>query len=422
MKSIISGIIATAVLLAGFQPVIAAEKTVAERVKGHILLQVQNHGEAWYVSPVDGARYYMKDGPTAYEMMRYFGLGITEVDFAKLEGGNQDLTNRLLGRIVLRVQARGEAYYIHPNGTIHYLQNGEAAYQVMRSVSLGVTNTDLEKVVDKDMPKEVLARLQRPVVSPVAVTPVVALQPIVTLEDIEMLAEKLAKKIVEEQQNAKLAEEERQAQKLITEEEDKKRAAEFAEQERLGRMEEAKRVRLAIQSEGQKLRITQEYVGWLEDYEENRKAIETLNKCGQQSVINTQTVQNFCDQEIQKAGVTLTDVRVSSQKYGSVDPINSTISSVDNQCYFGATVRERLSDTAACDTWMNHYKSFVGLRWEASEKMSKAIRPIEEMSIMWNQAFYQTEQNGGPITGAADLKTALRVRLASVGIHSSLIE
>ncbi|MCX6746130.1 MAG: SH3 domain-containing protein, partial [Candidatus Parcubacteria bacterium] len=39
-------------------------------LKGYILLQVQEHGEAWYVNPTNFKRYYMKDGPTAYEMMR----------------------------------------------------------------------------------------------------------------------------------------------------------------------------------------------------------------------------------------------------------------------------------------------------------------------------------------------------------------
>ncbi len=118
--------------------------TLKERVKGRILLQVQEHGEAWYVRPEDSKRYYMKDGPTAYEMMRAFGLGIAETDFAKLNAGNLTLKTQLKGKIVLRVQLHGEAYYIHPaDGSLHYLKDGDEAYRIMRELSLGITNADL---------------------------------------------------------------------------------------------------------------------------------------------------------------------------------------------------------------------------------------------------------------------------------------
>ena len=120
---------------------------------GYILLQVENHGEAWYVDPITEKRYYMKDGPTAYEMMRSFGLGITEADYAKVEAGNLTLKNRLRGRIILRVQEHGEAYYIHPKDlSVYYLQNGEEAYRIMRLYSLGITNTDLSGIPDEEIP------------------------------------------------------------------------------------------------------------------------------------------------------------------------------------------------------------------------------------------------------------------------------
>lgn len=63
-----------------------------ERVKGYILLQVEEHGEAWYVNPVNGLRYYLKDGETAYELMREFGLGITNADLRKILMNNQQIT------------------------------------------------------------------------------------------------------------------------------------------------------------------------------------------------------------------------------------------------------------------------------------------------------------------------------------------
>lgn len=57
---------------------------LVERLKGYILLQVEEHGEAWYVNPVDGLRYYMKDGEAAYNMMREMGLGISNINLGKV--------------------------------------------------------------------------------------------------------------------------------------------------------------------------------------------------------------------------------------------------------------------------------------------------------------------------------------------------
>ncbi|MFH0873457.1 MAG: hypothetical protein V1846_01305 [Candidatus Komeilibacteria bacterium] len=63
---------------------------LVNKLKGRILLQVQQHGEAWYVNPTDGKRYYMKDGAAAYEMLRKFGQGITDTDISKIPVGSLD--------------------------------------------------------------------------------------------------------------------------------------------------------------------------------------------------------------------------------------------------------------------------------------------------------------------------------------------
>lgn len=60
---------------------------LAERLKGRILLQVESHHEAWYVNPVDGKRYYLKDGEEALKIMKKFGLGIANSDLEKIEIG-----------------------------------------------------------------------------------------------------------------------------------------------------------------------------------------------------------------------------------------------------------------------------------------------------------------------------------------------
>ncbi|MBU1202775.1 hypothetical protein KKH39_01900 [Patescibacteria group bacterium] len=174
------------------------------RLRGYILLQVQENGEAWYVNPTEDARIYMKNGTVAYSVMANLGLGISNDDLAKIPVGlekrfecidndgdglcnkleegletdfndndsdndgyddgteilnnynplglgrlNYDyaLANRLKGRIVLQVQKRGQAWYINPNdGKRYYLRDGEAAYQIMRFLSLGISNSDLARI------------------------------------------------------------------------------------------------------------------------------------------------------------------------------------------------------------------------------------------------------------------------------------
>lgn len=129
--------------------------------KGYILLQVQEHGEAWYVDPTIFKRYYMKDGPTAYEMMRTFGLGITDSDLSQIPAvadttamnnstsicSYNSLANRLKGKILLQVQKNGEAWYVYPKTCrMIYMKDGAAAYEIMRFLGLGITNADLSKV------------------------------------------------------------------------------------------------------------------------------------------------------------------------------------------------------------------------------------------------------------------------------------
>jgi hypothetical protein len=61
--------------------------TLANRLKGRILLQVQKNGEAWYVDPVTCRAVYLADGQAAYQIMRHLGLGITNSDLAKIQTG-----------------------------------------------------------------------------------------------------------------------------------------------------------------------------------------------------------------------------------------------------------------------------------------------------------------------------------------------
>ncbi|MFA4819089.1 MAG: putative Ig domain-containing protein [Patescibacteria group bacterium] len=183
-----------------------ADDKLISRLKGYILLQVESVGEAWYVDPISGWRYYLPDGPTAYKMLELAGLGITDNDLSlvpvglekrfydqdtdgdglsdKLEQSlgtamsnsdtdgdglsdgveveqganplligkgkvnfNSRLTNRLRGRILLQVKSLGQAWFVNPaDSRRYYMPDGEAAWQIMRYLGYGISNADLSKI------------------------------------------------------------------------------------------------------------------------------------------------------------------------------------------------------------------------------------------------------------------------------------
>lgn len=179
-----------------------------DHIRGRIVIQTEDHGEAWYVLPNETVRFYIKNGEAAYAALRNFGLGISDADlwqiplgvqqpqndddsttdtdqdgladaleealgtnsentdsdsdgytdFDELNGGysplgssklttNEELVNRLNGYVLLQVESRGEAWYVNPSdGKRYYMANGDWAYEIMRSMSLGITNDDLSYV------------------------------------------------------------------------------------------------------------------------------------------------------------------------------------------------------------------------------------------------------------------------------------
>lgn len=149
-----------AVLLLGglLGPFETGAVSLLDRVQGYILLQVEEHGESWYVRPETGERHYMRDGDVAYQMMRFFGLGITDADLTGIPAvateaemllsssvcDTNAVAQRLSGQILLQVEQHGEAWYVYPLTCRRiYMADGAAAYQIMRFLGLGITNTDL---------------------------------------------------------------------------------------------------------------------------------------------------------------------------------------------------------------------------------------------------------------------------------------
>src|SRR3989339_510684 len=85
--------------------------TLAERLSGKILLQVEDAGQAWYVEPGTGKRAFLGRPDDAFRIMRELGLGISEANYNIFAS---KVPAKFSGKILLRVEAHGEAYYVSP--------------------------------------------------------------------------------------------------------------------------------------------------------------------------------------------------------------------------------------------------------------------------------------------------------------------
>ncbi len=123
----------------------AGASSLANRLSGKIILQVEKNGEAYYVNPLDLKAYYLGRPNDAFNVMRSFGLGVSNADLLNFikKGARKDLS----GRILLQVEDKGQAYYINPdNLRLYYLGRPADAFVVMRYLGLGISNSDLSKM------------------------------------------------------------------------------------------------------------------------------------------------------------------------------------------------------------------------------------------------------------------------------------
>jgi hypothetical protein len=122
----------------------AEASTAFSRLGGHILLQVQAHGEAWYVNPANGQRYFLGRPADAFALMSRLSLGVSNRDFDSFSG---QAPARLRGYILLKTEDAGRAYYVDPLTLgLYYLGRPADAFALMRKAGLGINNFDLSLI------------------------------------------------------------------------------------------------------------------------------------------------------------------------------------------------------------------------------------------------------------------------------------
>ncbi|MFH0856619.1 MAG: hypothetical protein V1860_01845 [bacterium] len=187
----------------GFIKIGTSFAAIDNALKGKIILQVESHGEAWYVNPKDNKRYYLGSPTDAFNLMIKLSTGVCNSDLNKIQIASENLSGNdsdkdglsnmvedslgtdknnpdtdndgyddktevlnsynpngngaikidknfaktQAGKILLQVENHGEAWYINPDDTKRYfLGRPEDAFNLMRKLGLGVTNKNLTEI------------------------------------------------------------------------------------------------------------------------------------------------------------------------------------------------------------------------------------------------------------------------------------
>ncbi|MBU4360542.1 hypothetical protein KKA66_01695 [Patescibacteria group bacterium] len=121
-----------------------------DRVKGRLLLQVEQGGAIWYVDTNEHNRYSVT-WANALPLFQKLSLGITDSDLSKIpiagtsEVGSWSMRNRLKGKLLLQVQQRGAIWFVDKDGYRHSV-TWNNLMPLFEGLALGITNNDLYKI------------------------------------------------------------------------------------------------------------------------------------------------------------------------------------------------------------------------------------------------------------------------------------
>ncbi|MDD3284490.1 MAG: serine protease [Patescibacteria group bacterium] len=124
------------------------DKNLSNRLKGELLLQVEDGGRIWYVNPKNGKRYEVTFA-NALNLFETLALGINNNDLAQIPVYTDNFTtatgNRLKGQLLLQVEDKGRIWYVDMEGKRHEVTWANLM-DLFTSLSLGITNANLDKI------------------------------------------------------------------------------------------------------------------------------------------------------------------------------------------------------------------------------------------------------------------------------------
>lgn len=145
MKSIKYSLIIACLIFCFAIPVLAfPEDNPSNLLRGMVLLDLDNKGEAWYVYPGDFHRYRLDSPADAYNIMSNLSLGISNDNFARI---NTSAPNKFEGLILLKPEDFGKAYYVNPlDDTLVYLPDAASAFDLLIQSAIIATSEDLQSI------------------------------------------------------------------------------------------------------------------------------------------------------------------------------------------------------------------------------------------------------------------------------------
>ena len=121
---------------------------LSSRLRGKLLLQVEDRGRIWYVNPDDAQKSEVTFA-NALPLFQNFALGITNSDLNKIplndENYNSSIGNRLKGKLLLQVEDKGRIWYVDFDGK-KWEVTWANLMSLFQKLALGITNADLEKI------------------------------------------------------------------------------------------------------------------------------------------------------------------------------------------------------------------------------------------------------------------------------------
>ncbi len=131
------------------------DKVLSKRLKGKLLLQVEEKGNIWYVDTTNYQRYKFTI-ENALPLFKKLSLGISDKDLANIpvagsdKVGNLTLRNRLKGQLLLQTEKKGAIWYVDNDGYRHSVVR-DTLMELFRKLSLGITNDNLYKIPEGNL-------------------------------------------------------------------------------------------------------------------------------------------------------------------------------------------------------------------------------------------------------------------------------